>query len=749
MSEASKVINTDTLLYSVVDSWLRRIRASEASDDRKAFMETGAMCNQFFAGSLGFMWDDNFRERYLGSMPAPKFKITIAKAFELVTLFGPSVMWDYGGRVSKVTPPVQLPRLAFGPMDSPEAEDRYEQHLEDLELEKQKSQARCDLMDRMLNYLQREQPHGGLLGQANMAITDAIVRGRGCMHTSTYRFPGSDRLMVRTTFFPVTDLYLDPDARDPHLADCYWMARKRCDKYWNVERKFKLPKGSLKDRCNASSITSTSMNSDPDKANLRRRGAHQDEIIYYEIWSKEGIGIRTVDDWSHSKVAEKLEEIVGDHAYLAIAEGVPYPLNFPPHLMRVADDDQVATAFEWEIPFYTDGRWPVSFLDFHRRPDCAWPIAPMAMGLGELVVLNVIMSVLAERCVAACRTNMVVSQSLPAEILSALKNVAFSGVTEIPEELMKAAGGNIQNLINYLESPSVSADVFRIIEMIVDMFERRTGLVDLMYGAHSGGKVDRSATDSANKQQAVSIRPDWMGRSAETWLTEIANNERVAAGWTMQGSDWVDLFGSDGAAMWDTLIYNEEPEVFVRQMRTTLEANSIKKPNKFRDNQNFQATVAILLPILQAHWMQSGDPGPLNAYLRDMAGAMDQDATDWLLPEVETGPSAEELQAQQEAQALEQEKQVLALESSRENVRGKQLRNSKLEQETSPPVPMDAMGMDPMAQIPPELAMLGGMPEMMPPEMMAPPEMAMPPEMGMPPEMMQDIPPPDVFPPLG
>lgn len=726
MSELNKVINTHSLLGSLVDSWVRRIRASAASDDRKRFMETGAMCNQFFAGSLGFMWEDNFREKYLGGMPCPRFKITIAKAFELVTLFGPSVMWDYGARVSKVVEPVELPRLAFGSEDDEAAEDRYQQHLDEIELEKQKAKARCTLMDRMLNYLQREQPHGGLLGQANMAITDAIVRGRGCMHTSTYQFPGSNRRLVRTTYFPVTDLFIDPDARDPYLADCYWIARKRTDKYWNVERKFKLPKDTLKKHCSGASLVATSMNTDAEKDNLRKRGAHHDEVTYYEIWSKEGVGVRTIDEWGGSKASEALEEIVGDHAYLAICEGVGYPLNFPPHLMKEANDDQVRESFEWEIPFHTDGRWPISLLDFHRRPDCAWPIAPMAMGLGELTVLNVVMSVLAERCVAACRTNIAVSSALGAEIIEKLKNVSYSGVTEIPDELLKSVQGNINNLINYIEAPSVQADVFRIIEMIVDMFERRTGLVDLMYGANAGGKVDRSATDSANKAQAVSIRPDWMVRSGEAWLTDIANNERIAAGWTMPGSEWVDLFGSDGAAMWDLLIYDEDPEVFVRQMKTTLEANSIKKPNKARDNQNFQAIVAIVLPILQAHWQQSGDPRPLNEFLKSMMEAMEQDATEWLLPEIETGPSEEEQMAMQ----AEQEKQALQQQAMQENLRGKQLRNAKLEQESMPPAPMEAMPME-------GLPMMDGSMEGLPPELMAPPELAMQPEIT--PEMMGSL----------
>lgn len=713
MAEIDKVVNSNTLLSSIVNGWIQRIRASEASDDRKAFMRTGDMCNQFFAGSLGFMWEDKFRSTYLGGMPAPRFKLTIAKAFELVTLFGPSIMWDYGSRISKTTPPLEIPRVAFGELEDEEAEEKYQAYLNERDRQQEMAQTRCNLMDRMLNYLQREQPYGGLLGQANSAITDAIVRGRGCMHTGTYSFPGSNRRLVRTTFFPVTDLYLDPDARDPHLADCYWMARRRIDKYWNVERKFKLPKGSLKYKCNATSIQAAAMNSGDENASIRKRGAHADEIIYYEIYSKEGVGTRVSDDWGVSKVGDALEKIVGDHAYLAVCDGVEYPLNFPPHLMQSATDDVVAAAFEWEVPFYTDGRWPISFLDFHRRPDCAWPIAPMAMGLGELVILNVVMSVLAERCAEACRTNIVAAQSLGPEIIKALKNTEFSGVTEVPDELFKSVNGNIQNLISYLQTPGISSDVFVIIEMIVDMFERRTGLVDLMYGAHAGGKVDRSATDSANKQQAVSIRPDWMGRSAETWLTEIANNERIAAGWTMPGSEWVDLFGSEGAMLWDTLIYNADPEVFVRQMRTTLEANSIKKPNKFRDNQNFQATVSVVLPILRDHWQQTGDAGPLNAYIKAMALAMDQDPTAWLLPEMEPPqPDPEEMAAQQEQMAAEQAKQQLEMQAAEENLKGKQLRNSKLEQEVSPPVPMEALGMAPDMAMPPEM-----MPPELPPEL--------------------------------
>lgn len=670
-------MNADGVLAGVVESWRQRIRASEVSDHRKGFMKTAEMCDHFFSGAMEMMWSDDFRNKYLGGMPAPRFKLTIAKAFEMVAIMGPSVMWDYAGRVSKGIKQPELPRLAFGMMDDESAEQRYQLYLQDAELMKQLQQTRASLMDAYLNWAQREQP-GGLVEESQKAITEAIVMGRGCMVTETYQFPGSNRTLTRSEYFSVRDLYIDPECRNAGLNDCYWIARKRRSKPWELERKFKLPKGSLKGKATRESITSAA-NGGSENEYSRVTGKTNDIVEWYEIWSKEGVGSRTQE--VNSDATKVIDEIVGDYAYLAICAGVEYPLNLPPHLVREATDDDVRTAMDWPVPFYKDGRWPTEFLDFHKRPNSAWPIAPMAMGLGELVFLNVVISVLAERCAEACRTNGLVSDGLGPELVKALKDGSFSGWTEFPQSLAE----HLKGLIHYVETPGVDRTVFEIIDRVSEMFDRRTGLTDLMYGLNPGGKVDRSATDSANKQQAVSVRPDWMARCAESWQTNIANNERIAAGWNVVGSSLVDLLGQDGAKMWDELIANEDPEVYVRQMQTTLEANSIKKPNKFRDNANLQQTVGYLLPLYKEYWQATGDPKPLNNFIQSMADAMEQDPDTWMLPEMPPPQPSEDELAQQQA---EEQRKQLEIEAAQENLKGKQLRNQKLESETNPPVPM-------------------------------------------------------------
>lgn len=683
------------VMAGIVQSWRGRIAASEASSARVGFMKTADMCNHFFAGAMGLMWDDAFREKHLGGMPAPRFKITIAKAFEMVAIMGPSVMWDYAGRVIKPQKLPELPRRVFGPMDDQSAEQRYQLHLEDIESIRSLQETRGMLMESYLNYSQREQP-GGLIGESRKAITEAIVKGRGCLATETYKFPGSSKILTRSKFFSVNDLFLDPGSRDAGLSDCYWMARRRFSPYWELEKKFKLPKDSLKYKAKRESAASLGVNHGPEDNQLRRTGELNDTIEWYEIWSKEGVGTRTSS--VAGAAASVMDEIVGDFAYLAICADVDYPLNLPPHLLSRLKDDEVKTALDWPIPFYTDGRWPISFLDFHERPDSAWPLAPMAMGLGELVVLNVVISALCERCAEACRTNGLVSSAIGDDIMKALKDPTHSGWTEFPQEMAE----NVDKLIHYVQTPPVNRDVFEIIDIISGMFDRRTGLTDLMYGMNPGGKVDRSATDSANKQQAVSVRPDWMARRAEEWQTDVANNERIAAGWSVNGSDLIDLLGQDGAQMWDELIANQDPEVYVRQMRTTVEANSIKKPNKFRDNANLQQTIGYILPILKEHWNASGEAGPLNNYIKSMADAMEQDAETWLLPDTEgQQPSQEDAMAQQQAQQMEEQRRQLEMAAAEENLKGKQLRNEKLESETSPPPPIGPV-IDAGAQYPQE-----------------------------------------------
>jgi hypothetical protein len=126
-------------------------------------------------------------------------------------------------------------------------------------------------------------------------------------------------------------------------------------------------------------------------------------------------------------------------------------------------------------------------------------------------------------------------------------------------------------------------------------------------------------------------------------------------------------------------------------MAMTIEANSIRKPNKFRDNENLTRIAQYLLPQLN-QIAAMGNPDPLNAFIRSMGDAMEQDVTEWLIPQM-TPPQPE--QPQQDPQAMPQEPMPEQMPMEEMPM-----------EEMAPPEPMSQGG-----DIPPDvLAMLEGLP---------------------------------------
>lgn len=661
-----------THLSQIVAGWRSIIKLSAENEKRKKFMQTAKMCSHFYAGAMGFMWDESFRKTFLGGMPSPEFKLTIAKAFEMVAIMVPNLLWDYPGRISKPVKRIDLPVYVFGDPNDPNAQAAYAAWKNEQEAGKAIDDVACQLMDKYLNYAQREQPGGGLVKASESAIIDAIVKGRGVLRTEPYKFPGSDRTLTRSVYVDVSNLFIDPDSNMADLTDAGWIAIRHVDKWFDVERKFPgITEGALRQYSSGESVESLGMNQSIDDKVHRDRGMTADTIEWYEIFSKIGVGSRLKR--VKSSLHEAFEEVVGDYARICIATNVNYPLNFPPKMAEIADDDMARAAFDWPVPYYKDGRWPVSLLDFYSIPNNPWPIAPLAMGLGELVFMNIMHSCLAERVYNTSRNLMFVNPAIGDEAMAAIKNAKFSDIIEMNPQLEKG----IRDFVDFLQMPQIPQDAFAMLEMTNQQFERRTGLSPLLYGATPGDKVVRSAADAQMKQEAAGIRTEDMGRKVERWQTDVANNERICAGWCLTGEDVSDLFDDPMAvSLWDELIANADPEKYVRQMRTTLEANSLKKPNKARDVANLQAISGWMIPMLQWYTtlsIQMGTPTvePLNGFIKAYASTLDQEVDSWELPPLEPPqqpqPSEEEMAQQQammeqqmamaQQQAMEQQQQ--------------------------------------------------------------------------------------------
>lgn len=641
-------------LRPVVTGWLGAIRKAEES--KKWFNSVYDQCMKFYSAQPGFMWKEDFRKTFMDGK-APKFRITIAKAFEFVALVGPTLFWQNPTR--ELRPRKRLtvqPEhfLEYGEM----AEMAYQQFSQQQAIDNANEDLRRQLVELYLNYTPNEQPNGGLAAQAKLAITECLISGRGCLWAEEYRYPGSDRTLTGLFYDSNRNLLIDPDAKMNDLSDARWIARKHVSPRWEIEKKFGYKPGALRHKETSESADSQGRNPDKDS---RKTGGTYDLVEWYEVWSKCGVGYRLRDMQKGTfpeldKIGDAIETTVGDYAYLCLMEGVNHPLNAHRSEVEQMDADQMIKAFEWPCPYWIDNKWPVVCLDFYQIPDLAWPMAPLAPGLGELMFLNVMISHLAGRIWSSSRDFIAVAQSAVEDITDRLKNGQDLEILPFNDTLNK----NLNELIQVLQFPQVNFDVWKIIDRVSDMFDKRVGLTELLYGLNPGGVQSRSATDAENKAKYSSLRPDYMASCVDDWMIDGADVEKFAARWFVKGEDLVPLLGEWGSQMWDKMIVAEDPELVVRNMKARVVANSSRKPNKAKDSENINLVIQYFLPIFQAYAQATGDNTQMNELLKvwGEANEMDVSKIEFQTQPPETnGPSPEELQMQ-EMQMQQQQMQA-------------------------------------------------------------------------------------------
>jgi hypothetical protein len=495
---------------------------------------------------------------------------------------------------------------------------------------------------------------------------EALVKGRGVLYTETY--DSAVGTLTGSFWDTVDKLYIDPDCKTGNLSDAKWIARKHEDKVYDVEKRFGWKEDSLKRWANAESLDRVSRKTTAADDMWRKNGSASDTIVWYEIWTKCGVGTRLEPVLKPYHAA--FEEIVGDYGYLCVAKGMPCPLNLSHDFFDVATPDQMRQALDWPVPYYRDNRWPVSMLDFYPQPNSPWPIAPMAMGLGELILMNVMVSSMADRIYRDGLTKTAILKDAGEDIVKKLLSYDHEVF-----EMNPAIATDIKALVTQIQATPLNYDYFKMLDYISMSFDKRTGLMELLYGLNQGGKVTRTAEDAANKMEAVSVRPEWMRRRVEEWQTEAANLERIAAGWNVKGESLVALFGEQAAMLWDQLIAGEDPKVFVSDMRSTIEANALKKPNKEKEAQNMQTLSGYILPVLQWYMQSTGDTNPYNEFMKSVGNSLEQDTESWALPPIQP-PQPDPME-----QAIQQQMIAGQLATTDAKLQGQRLKNDKIAHE--------------------------------------------------------------------
>ncbi len=618
-------------LGALVKIWTAAMKAAEEA--KSGFTKTGEICETFFTGAMDSMWNDTFRSRFLGGLPAPQFRLTLNKTFELTSIVGPSLMWDYAGRtVSNYSnldiDPMIFPVLQGVDPSSPQAQMMAQQFAQQQQIDRATADAANKLMERYLNYSQREQPGGGLVDESRVAILDALIKGRGVIKIDTYKPYGEDYELTGAFRIDVDDFFVDPNCKRGNLTDAKWIAIRHIDPHWEVERQFGWPAGSLKGKGATSMSLMGAQVKKMANALDKNKGLKSinDLVLWYEVYSLCGVGTRFngagAQEWHQA-----FEDAVGDEAYICFSPGVPELLNFRNAEASTIEMDQLKAKLDWPIPYYMDKRWPVACLDFWDNPKSCWPIALVSAGLGQLTIMNVILCSLADRCYRDSLDKIAISSILDSEATGKLLSLRHEVIS-----LNESAGRKIDEFLSYVQRPQVNFDVWRIIDQMSLSFDKAVGLMELMYGLNPGGKVSRTAADANIKGDAVGVRPEFMGIRTKEWQTNIANIERIAAGYSVQGRSLKPLLTDMGSQLWDKLITAADPSVWMRDMRAMIEADSIRRPNKTKEAQNAQQMLSFYLPVAQWYASVTQNTAPLNKLIESVGKSMEIDTEGWELP---------------------------------------------------------------------------------------------------------------------
>lgn len=623
----------------IVEVWSGLLRQGEKS--KKKFNDFGQQCMAFYAETSGFMWNQDYMAKFLGpSIAPPKWQCTLNKGFEYVALMGPLLFWQTAARKCAPYTPLQLdPSVLSG--GDPAMAEWLDSLAQQQATDDAKAKMRAAVIEHYLNYSQREQPGGGLAQHSETAIFEALVKGAGCLWTEPYQFPHSQRTLTGSFYQTVDDLVIDPDCRDPSFTNARWIARRHRNQFWEVEGQFGLPAGSLRDYANTTS-NSAKWNVQNQQAASKKRPVSPDELEWWEVWSRAGVGNKL--NGTKETIPLEFDDAVGDYAYLCICPSCPFPLNLPSGALRDLVAEEVQQLMSWPTPFWKDNKWPVSRLDFYPMSgDSCWPLPPLTPAIGELTILNILISVYVQQT----HEN---SQQIIAYMEGAIQDlpkILNSTQSPIAVELKQRVNETVNEVLQFMKRPEVNKDIPQTIEFVLALFEQRTGMSPFLYGKN-GGSNPRSAAEYQGKMDTVNIRPEYMAKKVGAWQSEVADKEKYAAWVHVRAADIGDQMGPLGAAAWDILVTGEAEEAVLRNTRCYVEASEMRRPNKAKQAADLGSLQQYMTPILAGYQAQTGDSAPLNGFIDAIGDAMEIDTTAFRFPEGQ-GPDPAQ-QAMQQAE---------------------------------------------------------------------------------------------------
>lgn len=361
----------------------------------------------------------------------------------------------------------------------------------------------CEIQERLLNKFTTE---NDWKRECQCSNWEAQVYGVGCQLTEY----DPKRRAVVSSFIPSEDVVVDPTART--FDEAYWMAVKYEKPLWEIARLF-----GKKVADDAQTFITNREQGNDTEDNDARSGL----VRYYVIWSKMGIGVR--DEQFHE---EGYGENAVDHVKLIVS---------PDHPDKILQKPR-----DWDTPFWMDYKsqsWPLTFMWFTVRPKKLWPMSHLKPALGIQEMLDYITTLILRHTVVASKQVIGVLSHASEEIKKAVLQGGDLTVVEV-----NAIEGDIKRIVQVLDFKPMNAEIWRAVELLLDMWEKMTGVSEIMYG--QSRHAYRSAKEAEVKERHARLTPESMVDKVEDFCSAVTRKEAIAARWHMEAKDVASWLGA-------------------------------------------------------------------------------------------------------------------------------------------------------------------------------------------------------------
>ncbi|MGB9619168.1 MAG: hypothetical protein ACPL7K_02000, partial [Armatimonadota bacterium] len=474
-------------------------------------------------------------------------------------------------------------------------------------------------------WLQYAAEEAYILREARLAVTEALVKGRGVLWHGILNT--ANGLIPAAFYESVDNIYIDPQAVT--LRDAGYIVRKRRMASWLAAEILGTDERKLIEVAKAKSFNKD----DEEKPGLN--DGTGTIVEYYEIYSRIGIGAAIADIDDSLRDWKPALESLGPYVYLAIAEGGEHPLNLDPDKIRTVDD--IKRAVEWPVATYGDvlNPWPATFLDFYPNTTNPWARSPLEPGLPMQVFLDHLYGYIYSQAKRATRTIVVVPDFVDTRFLEVLQNDDTDyEVVPISRQKVNELANELYHIITF---PIANPEIWQLIQLAESQFAKAVGLDDVLYGVQPPKQI-RSATEAQLRFTQASNRAQAMADTVETWMSSVAAKDGLITRLYVPFTQMAQVFfepvldtpdgprpGGPLSAIWASIVTVNDPLSAGADFWFGVESGTGIRKDKQQQIQAAQMIAQTLLPVAMQMAAKTGDYSMFNEILVRLGNAMDID----------------------------------------------------------------------------------------------------------------------------